>query len=64
MLTFFTEVAREIIDALVTAKKHEITILSRTVRKQSETLSSSMMILMKLRSFLQKTAGLVLPGVL
>jgi hypothetical protein len=27
----FTEVAQEVIDALLAAKKHEITILSRTV---------------------------------
>lgn len=35
MLTSLTEVAREIIDALVAADKHEITILSRTERSEA-----------------------------
>jgi hypothetical protein len=31
-LIYFAEVSRDVIDALVAAKKHEITILSRSVR--------------------------------
>ena len=36
-LTFLTEVAREVIDALVAAKKHKITILGRNVSSDPDT---------------------------
>lgn len=55
------EVAREVIDALVAAKKHEIIILSRSVRTNlQDVVFSAILLLIYLERLQQETAHLEL----
>lgn len=55
------EVAREVIDALVAAKKHEIIILSRSVRTSlQDVVFSAILLLIYLERLQQETAHLEL----